>query len=131
LTKEIISNAVPIVIEESAKLKTGHILTSIKSMTYRKITLSIRLASAPDIIRIKPRFKIKLPKNLSFLIAFKRIAPIINIAITDTAIKNQMLFLKSPNAAPVFFINVKCNTFFIIGMDWPGDNLEETTALET
>jgi hypothetical protein len=87
LIKEIISRPVPIVIDESAKLKTGHILKSMKSITYRKLILSMRLPKAPDIIRIRPKLKRKLPKKLSSLIALKSIIPIITTEMTDTAIK--------------------------------------------
>jgi len=131
LAKEMISNAVPIVIAESAILKTGHILTSIKSITYSNLTLSIRLPKAPDIIRISPKLKRKLDENLPRLIAFIRILAIMITATMETSIKKYALFLKSPKAAPVFFINVICRTFCTIGMDWPRDSFEEIIALET
>ena len=114
------------VIAESAILNTGHTLKSIKSITWPSLTLSIKLPMAPDIIRIRP-----ILRNPLFLIDFISTAPIIIIAAIETAIKKYVLFLKSPKAAPVFFTNVICRTFFIIGMDWPKDNFEEIIALET
>lgn len=43
----------PMVIYESAKLKTGHIFKSIKSITQPKRRRSMMLDKAPDRIRIK------------------------------------------------------------------------------
>jgi len=94
------------VIEESAILKTGHILKSIKSITYRRLILSIRLPSAPDIIRINPKLQRKFSENLPSLNAFIKITPINITATIETAIKKCVLFLKSPKAAPVFLTNV-------------------------
>lgn len=131
LDKEIISKTVPMVIEISATLKTGHILKSMKSMTYLKFILSIRLPNAPDIIRIKPRLQRRLSRNFPLLIAFIRRIPMIATAAIDTAMKKYVLFLKSPKAIPVFFTNVICRISFIIGIDWPVDNLEDMTVLET
>ncbi len=128
--KVSINKKVPMVIEISATLNTGHILTSIKSTTYENLSLSIRLPKAPDIIRIRLELNIGLVKKSSFLMDFRSNIAIKPTTTIDITIKNNVLFLKSPNAAPVFVTNVIWRMFSIIGMDSPTDKFFKIINLE-
>lgn len=117
--KERINRNVPELIEASAILNTGHILTSIKSMTYLNLNLSIKLPNAPEIIRIRPESKVRLYKNFPFLTALKISIDIHITAIRDIVIKINVLFFKSPNAAPVLVTKVIWRMFLTTGIDSP------------
>ena len=121
---------VPMVIEESAMLKTGHILKSIKSMTYDNRNLSMRLPMAPESIKIRLQSNTGLDKNWPFAIDLKIRPDIKTTATTEIALNTRVLFLKSPNAAPVFFTYVIWSTPFIKGMLSPILRLRLTSAFE-
>jgi len=97
---------VPTVIALSAILKTGHILTSMKSITYPNISLSTRFPNAPERIKIRPKSNVRLDKNSFLLIALKISVPIKSTATIDIKINIKALFLNRPKAAPVFVTNV-------------------------
>ena len=94
----MISQTAPIVIAESATLKAGHILKSMKSTTKPRKILSIKLPTAP------PRIKaIGIFILFSFIILsmWKRIAPMIAMEIK---ISIRFIPLNIPNPPPVFWM---------------------------
>ena len=111
------------VIDASAILKTGHILTSIKSITYPNLNLSIRLPIAPETIRISPILNSGLNKNSPFLSDLKISVEVKRIATIAIRIKTKVLLLKRPNAAPVLVTYVIWRILFITGIESPTSSL--------
>ena len=71
-----------------------------------------------------------LDRNSRFLIALKISIDIVRMAAIDIAIKNHVLFLKNPKAAPVLVTNVRCRMSLIIGMDSPTVSLRRMIVFE-
>jgi hypothetical protein len=90
----------------------------------------MRLPRAPETIRIRPKLKKGFDKNSAFLIDFKIRKDINKTAATDITINITVLFLKSPNAAPVFLTKVMWKMPLIIGKVSAGASLVHTRYFE-
>ena len=86
----------------SARLKTGHILKSRKSITAPNRNRSIRLPNAPPIINPTAICCILLRGRIDLIITNKKTHP-----IATKIYEAKGLFLNMPKAMPVFFTKVR------------------------
>lgn len=85
---------------------------------------------APESISTSPALKSTLKEKSPLWIDLKIKPDMTTTAATDIRIKIIVLFLKSPNAAPVFLTNVMWSMSFITGMDSPVASFKDTRNLE-